>query len=411
MLLAALGLFALQDSVENPPDRVTLTSGKVVQGLLLRQDDEFVYLGEGTRTNELKETKVDSIAGPRVAFFGDYINRLEYVYSEQAGSADALELADWCKEQELLRSVNLHLWRAVVLDPENKDAHERLGHRLGSDGVWEHRLPGGQWLDLDKLYERRMRIRDPWTFSTTHFDVEAGGPIRDVLYASATMEAVYYRFYAVLQEHGRFNELRKPIHVRIYPSREDDYPEISPTVAGYYERTDFLVHVFFDGPLVKNLIRITVHAIFERSAYELVRSPPTLAGWLYEGIASYFEGCFEQSEGVPVWWNEKMRDLEFRQHMEAEKPFSVSRVASLVESDFEGVSDATRAYSQSYTLFYYLMHGAPGDVQTAFRSYLPGAWESRGTGSHLKKAIGRKPFKKLDDDWTDFVREAVRRQT
>jgi hypothetical protein len=411
MLLALLGLFALQDSVENPPDQVTLTSGKVVQGLLLRVDEDFIYLGDGTRTDELKAKKVDSISGPRVAFFSDYITRLEYVYSEQAGAADALALADWCKEKRLLRSVDLHLWRAVVLDPEIKDAHERLGHRLGSDGIWEHRMRGGQWLDLDKMYERRLSIRDPWNFSTTHFDVEAGGPLRDVLYACATMEAVYYRFYTLLQEHGRFYELRKPIHVRLYPSREDDYPEIAPTVSGYYERSDFIVHLFFDGPLVKNLIRVTVHAIFERSAYELVRSPPTLAGWLYEGIASYFEGCFEQSEGVPVWWKEKMRDVEFRQHSEIKKPFSVSRVMSLVESDFAGVSDATRAYSQSYTLFYYLMHGAPSEVQEAFHGYLPSAWESRGTGSHLKKALGRKPWKALDDDWTEFVEEAVRRQT
>lgn len=409
MLLLALGLLTAQIT-ENPPDRITLDNGKVLEGVLLRADDELVFLGDGTRNETVKRKKVDSMEGPRVAFFGDYIPRLEYVYSEQAGAEDALALANWCNEQGLKRSVPMHLWRALVLDPTCKEAHERLGHKQRlSDEVWEHRTETGQWLDLEELQERRMSIRDPWLFRTTHFDIEAGGKLKDVLYAAATMEAVYFRFYRTLQEHGGFFELRDIVQVRIYPSREDDYPEIAPTVSGYYDKTTYKVHVFFDGAHVKNLIRVTCHAIFQRSAHELTRSPPELAGWLYEGFASYFEGGFEVSEGVPVWWEERIREIDFRRHDAAEDPYDADRVTSFVDTDFDSRSDTDLAYAQAYTLLYYLMHAAPEDQRKGFLSYLPGAWESRGTTSHLKKAIGRSDWKKVDEGWNTFVKETVRR--
>lgn len=407
MMLIALGLLAAQIT-ENPPDRITLTSGKELEGVILRIDDEILHLGEGTRNETIKLKKVDSYEGPRVAYFKDYIQRLEYVYSEQAGAADAIALANWCNDAGLKRSVPMHLWRALVLDPTSKEAHERLGHRQrGSDDTWEHRTETGSWLDLVELQEKRMSIRDPWVFRTTHFDVEAGGPLKNVLYACATMEAVYYRFYVTLQEHGEFFELRNIVKVRIYPSREEDYPEISPTVAGYYDKSTYLVHMFFDGPHVKNLIRVTCHAVFERTAHELTRSPPTLAGWLYEGFASYFEGGFEVSEGVPVWWNERIRDVDFRRHYAAEDVYEADRVTGFVDTDFDARSDADLAYAQSYTLLYYMLHAAPEDMQKGFLAYLPGAWESRGTNTHLKKAIGRREWKKVDEGWAEFVKETV----
>ena len=411
MLLTALCLVAAQTAPELPPDRITLTSGKVVEGVLLRADDDVVLLGDGSRNEEIKRDKIASFSGPRVAYFKDYIARLEYVYSEQAGAQDALELADWCRAHGLLRSERLHLWHAIEIDPSFSAAHERLGHRQRGDEVWEHRTETGTWLDMEELQARRLEFHDPWHFDTMHFEVVAAGPLGDVLDACATMEAVYYRFYTLLQRDGKFLELRTPIRVQLYRARDADYPEVSPTVAGYYDKNSFILHGFFDGPRVANLVRTTVQAVFERSAYELTRSPPTLAGWLYEGIPTYFTTCFEESEGVPVWWDARMDARYFRYHGDFEEPESVDRIVDLVESDFDGVSDATLLYAQSYTLFYWFLHAASDDEQKAFRSYLADAWLSRGTGSHLKKAIGRKAWRGVDKAWNDFVDEAVRRQT
>ena len=67
--------------------------------------------------------------------------RLRKSFREPSAGA-CLELAEWCREQGLLRDVNFQYYRVLALEPANATAHEALGH-FQRRGQWMVKVGNG----------------------------------------------------------------------------------------------------------------------------------------------------------------------------------------------------------------------------------------------------------------------------
>jgi hypothetical protein len=129
---APLALLLLFVPDSGGADEVHLTSGGVVSGVIVEQNDETVVLETGPGRVTLHRSRIARViegSSPLQVFH-------ERAASVPRGDVEALaRLARWAAEQALATQAR-ETWRQVLrLDPDHPDANAALG-RVLVDGVW-----------------------------------------------------------------------------------------------------------------------------------------------------------------------------------------------------------------------------------------------------------------------------------
>lgn len=406
LLLSALLALALQ-SGEVPLDTLTLKGGKELKGILLYADEKAVVLGQKTTERQIQRTSVVSMTGPR-AEVSTYMEHLQLVYSARATAEQAIELASWCKTKGYPRDVKLHYWRALEIDPTNKEAHLSLGHREQADG-WTTPTGKGPWVSLERLEERKLESHEAWEFQTAHFDLHAVTTLHDALRTAASLEIYYFHFYQLLQTMGGFYELRKPIEVWIYQSTEHGYPSLGDGIQGYFDVGSGIAHTWLEKGEMKNGVRILTHALQHKTVEERIKGEPQdYPGWLWEGIATHFESSYLPTDGVPDYLPARSHGGWIHAHASADKK-TLLDLEDLLVFDRNGLADAKDAqlvYAQAYTLFYFLLHNEDLSTLESFKEYLHFAFRDQGSANKFRKAFRKSQRKSLQKKWSDFVEKS-----
>lgn len=403
LLLSALLALVLQ-SGETPVDTLTLKGGKELKGILLYADENKVVLGQKTTEREIKRVSVVSMIGPR-AEFATYKEHLQLVYSARATADQAIGLAKWCETKGYPRDVNLHYWRALEIDPTHKEAHLSLGHREQADG-WTVSTGKGPWVSMERLEERKLESHEAWEFQTAHFNLNAVTTLHDALRTAASLEIYYFHFYQLLQTMCGFFELRKPVEVWIYESKDHGYPSIGDGIHGYFDVGTGIAHTWLEEGELKNGVRILSHALQYKTVEERVKGEPQdYPGWLWEGIATHFENSYLPTDGVPDYLPARSHGGWFHAHASADQK-KLRDLDDMLVFDRNGLADAKDAqlvHAQAYTLFYFLLHNEELTTLESFKEYLHYAYRDQGSSNKFRKAFSKSQRKSLQKKWSDFV--------
>ncbi|MBC8330151.1 MAG: DUF1570 domain-containing protein [Planctomycetes bacterium] len=402
MLCALLALTALAGG-DPPPDTLHLDRGKTVTGIILRVDADEVLISEGSRVKSYKMSEVQSMEGPRVAY-AEYVQRLRQHFGQADASADdAVALAEWCQEKGLLRDTEFLYLRALCLDQDHEKAREALDHTRRGDG-WSVKIGNGGRTTWDKLLERRLEMNEAWELSSFHFDVEAAGPLPDILAAMAEMEQVYAAYFELFQPTVGFHEVQAAIPAHIYPGR-DGFPSQSNFLDAYFDRAARSLRSYFTEGLASRIQHETVHAVMYYTAREWDKKEPNLSGWLEEGVATYIDASLDGPPGSLTFEPGKLDEASFRDHRDAEKKDDMTRVLNYQASDFGASTGQVRRYAESYTLTHFLLHGDDGARAEAFSRFLALSYRGQGSMSHFKKALDLRKLDDLEEEWELYVEE------
>jgi hypothetical protein len=391
---------------EDPPqDTVTLTRGKPLKGVILRHDAGGLWLAKKTRIKHYPLEEVVNTEGPRTVR-QEYLKKLKTAFSEVPDADTSFALSQWCQKNELLREVNLHLWRALLIDPKHEAAHKALDHKRWR-GLWRIPTQGRGKISLGDLREyRRTDFSHAWKFTTTHFDIRCAGDLPDLVRLCADLEFLYDAYYSTFQEIIGFWEAQQPILIHIYPDKAS-MPNLANTVDAYYHKASRTVHTYFHDGIAKELIHETTHALLAQSIREFARNDPAIPGWLNEGLAEYMEVSFAGSPGKPDYEAGRENPKHFEVHAKHKRADSIQRVLTYDSGEFMASTDQSLKYAQSYNLVQYLLHGAEEERKEGFLRFLQSVYERKGSSSHFKKALGLKDWDDFEEDWMKWLRTQI----
>lgn len=384
-----------------PPDVIELKRGRKVTGVILFVGPEEVRIADGSRRKTIRRSEIVSMTGPRLAW-PEYVERLRRHFAAPEATADqAVELAEWCAAQGLLRDTEFLYLRALSLDPDQEKARAALGHvRRGGD--WVVKVGNGGRTTWRRLLERRLDMDEPWEFSTSHFDVEAAGPLPEILAAAAELEEVYEAFFRLFQAGVGFHEVLAPMEVRIYPDF-DAFPALSNNLDSYFHRQTRILHTYLRDGRASRLQHEAVHELMYFTARELDRKEPSLPGWLEEGLADYLDSSLDGPPGSLRLEPGRINEELFRDHVTARKRDDLTRVLNYQTTDFGSSTGQRRRYAESYTLVQFLLHGAGGARAEGLHAFLASAYRGQGSMSHFKKVFEVRDLDDLDAEWQAWV--------
>jgi uncharacterized protein DUF1570 len=407
MLAFVLSLFILlPGGGDDPPlDKVQLTKGKPIQGVILRNDASGVWLAQKSRIKHFPRADVVSMEGPRVSY-PVYLDKMRAEFNQSADADRCVIMAKWCEQKGLIRDANLYYWRALLDNPSHQAANEALGHRK-SKGRYRIKVKGKGKMSFTELQEyHQAEFKDGWELTTTHFNVKGSGSLADMLGACADLELLYQAYFNAFQEVVGFWELREPLTIYLYPSR-GDMPPLSSTTGGYFDFSSRTVYAYFKDGVAQNLIHEASHAVLYGSIREFARNDPAIPGWLYEGLANYMEKGFAGNPGDRTFMPKRAHPEYFETHSKADKPDGIQRVLNYRPSDFLASTNQALKYSESYTLFFYLLNSGDDEILDGCYRFLASVYERKGSSSHFKNAMEIRDWDTFEEDWLHYAEKIV----
>lgn len=390
-----------------PPDVLTMAKGKAQKGVLLRMDENGVWLAQKSRIKHFELDEVVGMEGPRVVY-PEYLEKLRAEFREPPNAERSTELGNWCVENGLVRDAQIFFWRALLDQSNYAPAHEALGHRK-KRGIYQIPVKGKGKMDFQELREfRQSHFKNGWEFTTAHFNVQASCDLPDLLNACADLELVYESYYKSFQSIVGFWETRDPMNVQIYATR-DDMPPISGNVGAYFKPDTRTLYCYFKDGVAEGLIHEAVHAVMHGSIREFARDEPAIPGWFWEGCANYFAKALTGNPGDRAFTPDQP-DMELVEALlDHDRPDSIQRVMNYQAGDFMASTDQQLKYASSYALFFYLMNSGEEEMLEKFHTFIASVYERKGSSTHFKKIMQIRDWDDFQEEWWKFV-EAMKSQ-
>ncbi len=151
LLLFGLGLWFAVSPSPVFADRIVLTDGRVLEGVIVEENEDFIIVDTG-RSKKTIELHRIALIEKSADIFSEYEQSLEDLRSHDVDGA--YELGLWCMNKGLYPQAIDLFHRVIRLDKGHREAHEQLGYRRYN----------GEWLTEEEylLREGYVRYEGEW---------------------------------------------------------------------------------------------------------------------------------------------------------------------------------------------------------------------------------------------------------
>ncbi len=394
-LLASLLLVtgATQALRDRPLDTLVLTSGRSIEGHLVRQDEEEVTWLVRTRQQTYPRAQVERVESA-VLHLSEFARRVE-----GAAAADAranLEVAAWAKEVGLLPEAELMAWRVLARDFENEAAHTFLGHRQRGN-AWQVQLDR-RWLDQRRFETAIADWRSAFEYHGSLYHVRSNLPLAEGIERMLLLNRVYADFFELFGDRLGFPHASLQLEVHLHRESRS-FPAVGRGNPAYFLADANRVVIDGErattqGPLIRQAVQQILFATY-RNHGSGTGSPP---GWLAIGLAAMMEAALD-GPGFDARRLLRPRTNWFEIHAGARDPFSLNRVLNFAADDFEELASTEVRYAQAYTLIHYCLEGDEGRLAGPFKDFVRGTMEARMSPTHFKNALGVSDDARFESAW------------
>jgi len=151
------------------------------------------------------------------------------------------------------------------------------------------------------------------------------------------------------------------------------------------------------------LFHEATHELFYFTSRQAKRTRGNLPAWLNEGLAEYIAARARDGEGHEFPFARRKHEESFRRHAEAREPIELGRLLNLGAGEFSVGGDMAQRYAQCYTLVHFLLEGESSSWRDGFMEFMRSAYASKGSSSHLWKALDAKE-EEVEAAWNAHAR-------
>ena len=318
-----------------PLDRVDLADGTKIEGRVVFEDAKTVVVRVGTREREVERSDVKKVVS-RAASQREAIER--WLALGPVDYRGMLDLAAYCRRNDLLEEMRLIVWQVVLADPANAEAREFLGHESTKNG-WLVR-EGARKVESDKYLKSHAAWNDAFELATTHFQLRTNAPMREAIALAFDLECLYQAFYALLGQELRLREVTEPLTANVHTDAKS-YPGIATGRNAYcLAQTRTLEVNGAAGVDIGLLMHEGTHLLIYSTAEGTRAAAGAIPAWIDEGFAEYMSkgmdggpGRLEFMKGAP--WR-----AHFQKHAQEKAPYDLSRLLNFDSADFLASANA-----------------------------------------------------------------------
>ncbi len=399
-------------------DVVVLKDGRRLEGKIVKETEDTVTLRGKYGEVEISRDEIAAIErGP--TSLEEYRRRA----SQVKGTAEAhYELGRWCMEKGLKTEAGKHYREALKIDPAYSPAGKALGYEE-VDGKWlspdeAKKARGlvefeGKWItkeerdrilqeqDASKQEELRKKYDvGPGFFVARrkHFVLVSDLPQekrKELLEAAHALYATVKERFGKLFVKGRNWRLavfafssRKGFQERV----KKDGKEKGANCYGFYAGSLQRAYVFVcSAPdIVHMLFHECTHQIYVE---RMMGRGNSSCGWLFEGMAEYFEGHDVKGEKLckvqPHAGNLRVFQWALQQDklIPLEKMIATEDLNDLFGDDYAS-EDSMVAYAQAWAMVYYFLEGEKGKYRRRFERFMRKDMEGKGNAAEFKRIFG-----------------------
>jgi hypothetical protein len=393
-------LLVFSPAGDDHQDEVHLTSGKVLKGLVVYENEDVVILRVGSHDKSYTRDKVLQVIS-RASALERILARLDGTSPSDASGL--LAIADSADEAGLQGEARLIRLQALISDPDNEAAHTALGHKRNSKG-WRFKV-GSKTRRFEDWPEITGKWKERYEFQTTHFDLETDLPLSQGVQAALDLERAYRSFYALLRDELGMKQIEERLAAQIH-SDNASYPEPGDGRLGWFSGSDLTLFVLGQDDASVTIAHEVCHQILYYATQRARGSRGEIPAWVNEGLAQYMQfGVSRGLNGMRIETGSPELSA-FRLHARHDDPFKLTRVVTMEGSDFRGGTDTPLKYAQAYTLVYFMLHASDGKYRDAFFTFLRSAWVGKSSMSHFKDVLEEELDMELDDFealWKQYV--------
>lgn len=380
--IAAVANFGAIAENDRPLDVLTLSSGKTLEGHLLRETpDEVVFLFQ-TRTETHPKNRVESLRSP-IPLLGEFVRRVEAV---RAADVDGnLELAAWCEQQGLTHEARLLRWRAIAADWSDPRAHVALAHRERR-GEWEVQL-GRKWYGKERFEKATADWRDAVEVETSLVKVRGNLPLARVVEAALGWTRYYHAFFTAWGNDVGLPHASRWMEMHLHGD-EKSFPKAGVGAASYFLGEEARVVVDTTRTRTLGSPRDRLGQILSATYANAQNARGTAPPWLAESLALFLAAALPES-GLADVARILISEMNwFAAHAEAENPDSLNRILVASGAELREVPGHELRMAQAYTLFDFCYNARGGALREKLFEFARGTMAGRISPTDFQNALG-----------------------
>ena len=390
--------------VQEENDLLVLQDGQEISCRVLYEDGHKVIARSRRRNRQFARDEVARIYSIERSL-REFLERMRSIPLEDVNAL--AELAEFCEQYELPGEAR-HLWiRTLTVDPENERAWTKLGGSHGPQG-WRLEVRG-RYYTLEALRARVADWQNAMELETAHFLLKTDVQLEWALDVAIDLERAYLQFYDLLGPHLELYVFDEVPEIHVFRNA-DDYPTPptppTPRNAWFSSVANTLYVNASENRDTQEIVRnLTDLLLFNAFRHTLGRTG-SVAPWARRGLAEAFGAAYRRDSGQARWELGRPHVPYFRFQAEDPRPLDLDEVLRAGPACFESGPEAARYIAQSYTLAFFLVHGASGKYRHAFAEFLVSSYRGQDSKSHFEKILDV-GLDDLEAEWTAFVREAA----
>lgn len=311
---------------------------------------------------------------------------------------------------------------ALQLDPDNAEAHARLGEALAKDAGWLPKAEaesynkglrrwGKEWKPAKEVEGKAIDWANAWELRGEHFIVRCAESEKAGRATLGWAEDAYHAFRREFKGLIEFEPPKEGMTIYHFAAQTemDQYYATLPGVRagqklppGFFSNRDRFGHFCpLPAGVPNTLEEVVKHETTHQICFFAIpgKGDPTQRPhfWAWEGVASYFE-TLERKDGKLLLGNpNQVRIKGFRAAAAQGRSVPIKDFVLFKQPDMKG------EYSQASTLTHFFMNAKSGAYREKFAQYAKIVHEATAEPDTFERVFGAKP-ESFEAEWVAYVK-------